>query len=104
MSVNYIDEKGASKPMEMGCYGIGVTPVVAAAIEENYDERGIIWPDPMGPLTVAVIPPGYHKSETGRAPAEKPYAELAAARVEAFIDERKQRPGGLPPHPELIGI
>ncbi len=104
MSVNYIDEKGASKPMEMGCYGIGVTRVVAAAIEQNYDERGIIWPDPMAPFTVAVIPLGYHKSEAVRAAAEKLYAELAAAGVEAFIDDRNERPGVLLADQELIGI
>src|SRR5690242_18035568 len=63
MGVTYIDEKGATRPMEMGCYGIGVTRIVAAAIEQNHDEKGIIWPDPMAPFVVAVIPLGYRKSE-----------------------------------------
>src|SRR5262249_3250072 len=63
MGVTYIDEKGATRPMEMGCYGIGVTRIVAAAIEQNHDDKGIIWPDPMAPFTVAIIPLGYRKSE-----------------------------------------
>jgi len=104
MGVNYIDEKGASKPMEMGCYGIGVTRVVAAAIEQNHDERGIIWPDPMAPFTVAVIPLGYRKSEAVRTAAEKLYAELAAAGVEAFLDDRDERTGVLLADQELVGI
>jgi prolyl-tRNA synthetase len=104
MGVNYIDEKGASRPMEMGCYGIGVTRIVAAAIEQNHDERGIIWPDPMAPFTVAVIPLGYRKSEAVRETAEKLYAELAAAGVEVFIDDRDERPGVLLATQELIGI
>ncbi|MGE5615456.1 MAG: proline--tRNA ligase, partial [Bacillota bacterium] len=104
MGVTYIDEKGASRPMEMGCYGVGVTRIVAAAIEQNHDERGIIWPVPMAPFTVAVIPLGYRKSETVRAAAEKLYAELAAAGVDAFIDDRDERPGVLLADQELIGI
>jgi prolyl-tRNA synthetase len=104
MGVNYIDEKGESKPMEMGCYGIGVTRVVAAAIEQNHDERGIIWPDPMAPFNVAVIPLGYHKSEAVREAAEKLYAELAAMSIEVFLDDRNERPGVLLADQELVGI
>jgi prolyl-tRNA synthetase len=103
MGVNYIDEKGETKPMEMGCYGIGVTRIVAAAIEQNHDERGIIWPDPMAPFTVAVIPLGYHKSDAVRQAAEKIYAELLAAGVEAFLDDRNERPGVLLADQELMG-
>jgi prolyl-tRNA synthetase len=104
MGVNYIDEKGESKPMEMGCYGIGVTRVVAAAIEQNHDDKGIIWPDSMAPFTVAVIPLGYKKSEAVRAAADKLYGELAAAGVEVFLDDRDERPGVLLADQELIGI
>jgi prolyl-tRNA synthetase len=104
MGVNYIDEKGASKPMEMGCYGIGVTRIVAAAIEQNHDERGIVWPDPMAPFTVAVIPLGYKKGGAVRDAAEKLYAELAAAGVEVFLDDRDERTGVLLADQELIGI
>src|SRR5204863_6393090 len=78
--------------------------IVAAAIEQNHDERGIIWPDPMAPFTVAVIPLGYRKSEAVREAAEKLYAELAAAQVDVFIDDRDERPGVLLATQELIGI
>jgi len=104
MGVNYIDEKGESKPMEMGCYGIGITRIVAAAIEQNHDDKGIIWPDPMAPFTVAVIPLGYRKSEAVKSAAEKIYADLAAAGIEAFLDDRDERPGVLLADQELIGI
>jgi len=104
MGVTYIDEKGAARPMEMGCYGIGVTRIVAAAIEQNHDERGIIWPDPMAPFTVAIIPLGYHKSDAVREAAEKLYAQLAAAGVEVFLDDRNERPGVLLADQELVGI
>jgi len=104
MGVNYIDETGASKPMQMGCYGIGVTRVVAAAIEQNHDDKGIIWPDSLAPFTVAVIPLGYGKSPAVKEAAEKLYAELAAAGVEVFLDDRNERPGVLLADQELIGI
>ena len=90
--------------MEMGCYGIGVTRVVAAAIEQNHDERGIIWPDPMAPFHVALIPMGYRRSDAVKAAADKLYADLAAAGVEAFLDDRDERPGVLLADQELIGI
>jgi len=104
MGVTYIDEKGETRPMEMGCYGIGVTRVVAAAIEQNHDDRGIIWPDPMAPFTVAIIPMGYGRSESVKAAADKLYEELTAAGVEAFLDDRDERPGVLLADQELIGI
>jgi len=104
MGVNYIDEKGESKPMEMGCYGIGITRIVAAAIEQNHDDKGIIWPDPMAPFAAAVIPLGYRKSEAVKSAAEKIYADLAAAGIEAFLDDRDERPGVLLADQELIGI
>ena len=104
MGAKYIDEKGEAKPMEMGCYGIGVTRVVGAAIEQNHDERGIIWPDAMAPFTVALVPMGLHKSEAVKAAAEKLYAELAAAGIEVLLDDRNERPGVMLADQELIGI
>jgi prolyl-tRNA synthetase len=104
MGVTYIDEKGETKPMEMGCYGIGITRVVAAAIEQNHDDKGIIWPDPMAPFVVAIIPLGYQKSEAVKDAAEKLYAEFSAAGVEAFLDDRNERAGVLLADQELIGI
>jgi prolyl-tRNA synthetase len=104
MGVNYIDEKGESRPMEMGCYGIGVTRVVAAAIEQNHDERGIIWPDPMAPFLVSLIPMGYGRSEAVKAAVDKLHSELHDAGVEVFLDDRDERPGVLLADQELIGI
>ena len=104
MGVTFIDEKGGTRPMEMGCYGIGITRIVAAAIEQNHDERGIVWPDPMAPFIVAVIPLGYHKSEAVRSAAEKLYAELAAGGAEVLLDDRPERPGVLLADQELMGI
>ena len=93
MGATFTAEDGTQKPFEMGCYGIGVTRIVGAAIEQNHDDKGIIWPDPMAPFTVAVIPLGFHKSEAVKAAAEKLYADLAAAGVEALLDDRNERPG-----------
>src|SRR6185437_1163837 len=104
MGVTYIDEKGASRTMEMGCYGIGITRIVAAAIEQNHDERGIIWPDPMAPFVAAVIPMGYRKSEAVRNAADALYTELEAAGLEVLLDDRDERPGVLLADQELIGI
>ncbi|HET6265703.1 MAG TPA: proline--tRNA ligase, partial [Usitatibacter sp.] len=104
MGVTYIDEKGETRPMEMGCYGIGITRVVAAAIEQNHDERGIIWPDPMAPFAVAIIPMGYGRSDAVRAAADQLLADLTAAGVDAFLDDRDERPGVLLADQELIGI
>src|SRR5258708_19473299 len=90
--------------MEMGCYGIGVTRIVAAAIEQNRDDKGIIWPDSMAPFAVALIPLGYRKSEAVKSAAEKLYAEFSAAGVEAFLDDRDARAGVLLADQELVGI
>ena len=104
MGATFAAEDGTQKPFEMGCYGIGVTRIVGAAIEQNHDEKGIIWPDPMAPFTVAVIPMGAQKSEAVREAAEKVYAELAAAGVEALLDDRGERPGVMLADQELVGI
>src|SRR5258707_413947 len=103
MGVTYIDEKGATRPMEMGCYGIGVTRIVAAAIEQNHDDKGIIWPESMAPFAVAIIPLGYRKGEAVKEAAEKIYAEFSAAGVEAFLDDRDERAGVLLADQEPVG-
>jgi len=77
---------------------------VAAAIEQNHDERGIIWPDPMAPFTVSIVPMGYHRSDSVRAAADKLYDELTAAGIDAFLDDRDERPGVLLADQELVGI
>ena len=104
MGATFAAEDGTQKPFEMGCYGIGVTRIVGASIEQNHDDKGIIWPDPMAPFTVAVIPMGAQKSEAVREAAEKVYAELAAAGVEALLDDRGERPGVMLADQELVGI
>ena len=88
----------------MGCYGIGVTRVVAAAIEQNHDARGIVWPQPIAPFAVAIAPVGYERSEAVRALADPLHAELEAAGVEVLLDDRGERPGVMFADLELIGI
>jgi prolyl-tRNA synthetase len=104
MGATFTAEDGTAKPFEMGCYGIGVTRIVGAAIEQNHDDKGIIWPDPMAPFTVALIPLGMQKSEAVRDAAEKLYAELSGAGVEVLMDDRGERPGVMLADQELIGI
>jgi prolyl-tRNA synthetase len=104
MGATFTAEDGTAKPFEMGCYGIGVTRIVGAAIEQNHDDKGIIWPDPMAPFTVALIPLGFHKSEAVKAAAEGLYAELTAAGIETLMDDRNERPGVMLADQELIGI
>ncbi|HSJ99021.1 MAG TPA: His/Gly/Thr/Pro-type tRNA ligase C-terminal domain-containing protein, partial [Myxococcota bacterium] len=103
MGVTYIDEKGETRPMEMGCYGIGVTRVVAAAIEQNHDDRGIVWPDPMAPFVVALVPMGYARSAAVREAADRLHGELDAAGIDVFLDDRDERPGVLLADQQLIG-
>ena len=100
----YLDEKGASNPMEMGCYGIGITRIVGAAIEQGNDERGIVFPPPMAPFAMSLVPIGYHKSERVRAAADQLYADLIASGVDVLLDDRDERPGVLFADGELIGI
>ncbi len=104
MKAAYLDDKGESKLMEMGCYGIGVTRIVAAAIEQNHDERGIGFPTPMAPFAASLVPIGYHKSAAVRDAADKLYAELCAAGIEVLLDDREERPGVLFADMDLIGI
>jgi prolyl-tRNA synthetase len=104
MDAHYLDEGGQSRPMEMGCYGIGVTRVVAAAIEQNFDDKGIVWPTPMAPFAVAIAPVAYGRSASVKAAADALYQELLAAGVEVLLDDRDERPGAMFADLELIGI
>jgi prolyl-tRNA synthetase len=100
----YLDAKGAARPMEMGCYGIGITRIAAAAIEQNHDERGIVFPLPIAPFEACLVPIGYHKSAAVRAAAEKLYAELIAAGIDVLLEDRDERPGVLFADMDLLGI
>jgi prolyl-tRNA synthetase len=105
LNATYLDENGKAQIMEMGCYGIGVSRIVAAAIEQNYDERGITLPVAMAPFQVAIAPIGYKKSEAVRNAAEQLYAELTAiGGIEVLMDDRDERPGVMFADLELIGI
>jgi prolyl-tRNA synthetase len=98
------DDKGQSRPMEMGCYGIGITRIAAAAIEQGHDERGIVFPRPIAPFEACLVPIGLHKNPALRAAAEKLYAELLAAGVDALLEDRDERPGVLFADMDLLGI
>jgi prolyl-tRNA synthetase len=104
MKASVLDEAGNPVEMLMGCYGIGVTRVVAAAIEQNHDERGIIWPDAIAPFHVVLVPLNLQKSERVRLTAEALYAQLTAAGIEVLYDDRDARPGVKFADAELIGI
>lgn len=104
MNAVVLDEQGKTVPMSMGCYGIGVTRVVAAAIEQNHDERGIMWPAAMAPFAVALVPLNMDKSEQVATVTEALYRELQAAGIDVFMDDRKERPGVKFAEMELIGI
>jgi prolyl-tRNA synthetase len=104
MKAAFLDEKGQSRPFEMGCYGIGVTRIVGAAIEQNHDDRGIAFPEPIAPFRVVIVPIGYAKSSAVREAADALYQELSDAGVEVLLDDRDERPGVLFADAELIGI
>ncbi|CAG21278.1 proline--tRNA ligase [Photobacterium profundum] len=104
MNCNVLGPDGKSATLEMGCYGIGVSRIVASAIEQNNDENGIIWPTALAPFQVAIVPMNMAKSEEVKAAAESLYAELTAAGIEVLFDDRKERPGVMFKDIELIGI
>jgi len=104
MGATVLDEGGHAVLLTMGCYGIGVSRVVAAAIEQNHDERGICWPVALAPFQVALVPINMHKSQRLREAAEALYADLTAAGIEVLFDDRKERPGVMFADMELIGI
>jgi prolyl-tRNA synthetase len=104
MKALFQDDKGQSRPMEMGCYGIGITRIAAAAIEQGHDERGIVFPRPIAPFEACLVPIGFHKNGAVRAAAEKLYAELQAAGIDVLLDDRDERPGSLFADMDLLGI
>ncbi len=104
MNCGVLGPDGKNVILEMGCYGIGITRVVAAAIEQNHDKYGIIWPDAIAPFQVAIVPMNMHKSEEVKEAAEKLYAELTAMGIEVLFDDRKERPGVMFSDMELIGV
>ena len=104
MNASVLDEQGRSQPMVMGCYGIGITRIVAAAIEQNHDENGIIWPAAMAPFDVAIVPLGMDKSEAVAQATERLYAACQDAGLSAFLDDRRERPGVKFAEMELLGM
>jgi prolyl-tRNA synthetase len=104
MNLSFIDESGRPARMLMGCYGIGVTRLLGAAIEQNHDAKGIIWPDSIAPFSLVLTPVGYAKSEPVRQLADQLYAELRSAGVDVLLDDRDERPGVMFAEMELIGI
>jgi prolyl-tRNA synthetase len=104
MGANYLDETGKPRLMEMGCYGIGVTRILGAAIEQNHDARGIVWPAAIAPFEVVICPIGYDRSADVKASADALYTELRALGIDALLDDRGERPGAMFADWELIGI
>ncbi len=104
MNAVFLDEGGKPQPMEMGCYGIGVTRILGAAIEQNHDERGIIWPATIAPFELVICPIGYERSEEVRAAADRLHDELAALGLDVVLDDRGERPGAMFADWELIGL
>jgi len=104
LKAGYLDEDGRSQLFEMGCYGIGVTRLLGAAIEQNHDARGIVWPQPIAPFTVMICPVNYRQSELVRSAADALYETLLAAGVDVLLDDRGERPGAMFADAELIGI
>ncbi|MCU0928056.1 MAG: proline--tRNA ligase [Burkholderiaceae bacterium] len=104
MGATYLDEAGKPQLFEMGCYGIGVTRILGAAIEQGHDERGIVWPDAIAPFTVVICPIGYDRSADVKAAADRLHDDLAAAGVDVMLDDRGERPGAMFADWELIGV
>ncbi|MBI3713388.1 MAG: proline--tRNA ligase [Burkholderiales bacterium] len=104
MKATFLDENGKPQTLQMGCYGIGITRILGAAIEQNFDEKGIIWPAAIAPFEVVICPMGMEKSPAVKEQAEKLYAELLAAGVDVMFDDRDLRPGAMFADWELIGV
>ena len=104
MNATFLDVDGKPKHFEMGCYGIGVTRILGAAIEQKHDERGIVWPESIAPFTVVICPVGYDRSEAVKAAADELHAQLLAKGVDVILDDRGERPGAMFADWELIGV
>jgi prolyl-tRNA synthetase len=104
MKATFLDENGKPAPLQMGCYGIGVTRILGAAIEQNFDDKGIIWPDAIAPFELVLCPMGYDRSEMVKLETDRLYAELQAAGVDVIVDDRGLRPGAMFSDWELIGV
>ena len=104
MDATYLDEAGKPQLLQMGCYGIGITRILGAAVEQNHDARGMIWPEALAPFTVVVCPIGYDRSEAVKAAADALHEELIAAGIDALLDDRGERPGAMFADWELIGL
>jgi prolyl-tRNA synthetase len=104
MKAHYLDESGQSQVMEMGCYGIGVSRIVASAIEQNHDDHGIIFPSAMAPFQLVIVPIGLKKSAQVKDTVERLYKDLSNVGIEVLLDDRDERPGIMFADMELIGI
>jgi prolyl-tRNA synthetase len=104
MNCVYLDEKGQPAPMQMGCYGIGVTRILGAAIEQNFDDKGIVWPDAIAPFEIVLCPMGYDRSELVKAETDRLYLDLQAAGIDVIVDDRGLRPGAMFADWELVGV
>lgn len=104
MKATYLDEAGKPQLMQMGCYGIGVTRILGAAIEQNFDDKGIVWPDAIAPFEVVLCPMGYDRNEAVKAETDKLYGQLTDAGVDVILDDRGERPGVMFADWELIGV
>jgi prolyl-tRNA synthetase len=104
MKATFLDENGKPAPLQMGCYGIGITRILGAAIEQNFDDKGIVWPTAIAPFELVLCPMGYDRSEAVKLETDKLYAELTAAGVDVIFDDRGLRPGQMFADWELIGV
>jgi prolyl-tRNA synthetase len=104
MGANYLDETGKPQPMIMGCYGIGVTRILGAAVEQNHDERGIVWPEALAPFTVVICPIGYDRSPSVQQHADELHDQLTRLGIDVMLDDRGERPGAMFADWELIGV
>ncbi|MEY3883777.1 MAG: hypothetical protein RLZZ379_1055 [Pseudomonadota bacterium] len=104
MNATYLDVNGQTQVMEMGCYGIGVSRIVGAAIEQGNDEKGIIFPASMAPFSVVICPIGFDKSDAVKLAANQLYADLLAAGIDVLLDDRGERPGVMFAEADLMGI
>ena len=104
LNATFLDANGKSQTITMGTYGIGISRIVAAAIEQNYDDRGIVWPVAIAPFELVITTIGYHKSERVKAAADELYQKLTHAGIDVLLDDRTERPGIMFADADLIGI